>query len=64
MVVLSGGSIPLDFFDFYDGLALSGHNDETIRGVTPAKCATLCLQGTTAVPIGTCLSFDYDNNGA
>ncbi|CAH1245919.1 NOTCH1 [Branchiostoma lanceolatum] len=60
VVTLSVGSTPLDFYDFYDGYVLNGHNQQKISGVSPAKCATLCLQGTNTVPIGTCLSFDYD----
>ncbi|CAH1242849.1 Hypp6993 [Branchiostoma lanceolatum] len=51
----------LSWFDFYDGKVLSGHNDEVIGGINEEECARRCLVGTSTVPSGSCLSFDYDN---
>ncbi|CAH1243137.1 FGFR3 [Branchiostoma lanceolatum] len=54
----------LSLFDFYDEKALDGFNTERIGGISKEDCATRCLMGTSNVPLGACLSFDYDNNGS
>ncbi|CAH1242850.1 MDGA1 [Branchiostoma lanceolatum] len=51
----------LSWFDFYDEKTLIGHNYEAIRGINEEECARRCLVGTSAVPSGSCLSFDFDN---
>ncbi|XP_078574744.1 receptor-type tyrosine-protein phosphatase S-like [Branchiostoma floridae x Branchiostoma japonicum] len=51
----------LSWFDFYDGKAVSGHNDEVIGGIEVEECARRCLVGTSTVPSGSCRSFEYDN---
>ncbi|XP_066297911.1 uncharacterized protein [Branchiostoma lanceolatum] len=51
----------LSWFDFYDGKVISGHNDEVIGSITQEECARQCLVGTSTVPSGSCLSFDYDH---
>ncbi|XP_078575821.1 uncharacterized protein LOC144861696 [Branchiostoma floridae x Branchiostoma japonicum] len=65
LVCLFGGfaeaNTSLSWFDFYDGKAVSGHNDEVIGGIDVEECARRCLVGTSTVPSGSCLSFDYDN---
>ncbi|XP_035699728.1 MAM and LDL-receptor class A domain-containing protein 1-like [Branchiostoma floridae] len=50
----------LSWFDFYDGKAVDGHNDEVIGGIDVEECARRCLVGTATVPSGSCRSFDYD----
>ncbi|XP_035699721.1 uncharacterized protein LOC118432292 [Branchiostoma floridae] len=51
------------WFDFYDEKVLSGHNTERIEGIHLEECAGRCLVGTSTVPSGSCLSFDYDHQG-
>ncbi|XP_078575824.1 MAM domain-containing glycosylphosphatidylinositol anchor protein 1-like [Branchiostoma floridae x Branchiostoma japonicum] len=51
------------WFDFYDEKVLSGHNTERIAGINTEECARRCLVGTSTVPSGSCLSFDYDHQG-
>ncbi|XP_078575826.1 MAM and LDL-receptor class A domain-containing protein 1-like [Branchiostoma floridae x Branchiostoma japonicum] len=53
----------LSWFDFYDEKVLSGHNTERIAGIGEEECARRCLVGTSTVPSGLCLSFDYDHQG-
>ncbi|XP_066299115.1 MAM and LDL-receptor class A domain-containing protein 1-like [Branchiostoma lanceolatum] len=52
----------LSWFDFYDAKGISGHNDELIADINEEECARRCLVGTSAVPSGSCLSFEYDNS--
>ncbi|CAH1243820.1 MDGA1 [Branchiostoma lanceolatum] len=51
----------LSWFDFYDGKAITGYNDEGIYGINVEECARRCLVGTSTVPSGSCMSFEYDN---
>ncbi|XP_078658286.1 fibroblast growth factor receptor 2-like [Branchiostoma floridae x Branchiostoma belcheri] len=48
-----------DLFEYNPNKSMSGHDDELIPGITAEQCAQRCLEGTTAVPEGECLSFDY-----
>ncbi|XP_035699704.1 fibrillin-3-like [Branchiostoma floridae] len=48
-----------DLFDYIPNHGLPGHDDELITSITPEECAQKCLEGTTIVPEGECLSFDY-----
>ncbi|XP_078658283.1 receptor-type tyrosine-protein phosphatase delta-like [Branchiostoma floridae x Branchiostoma belcheri] len=63
LIIPAEADTSLSLFDFYDEKALDGHNTERIAGITQEECATQCLVGTSNVPLGTCLSFDYDTNG-
>eukprot|EP00058_Branchiostoma_floridae_P025607 XP_002611097.1 hypothetical protein BRAFLDRAFT_70457 [Branchiostoma floridae] len=63
LIVTTGANTSLSLFDFYDEKALDGHNSQRIAGISKEDCATRCLTGTSTVAFGTCLSFDYDNNG-
>ncbi|XP_078575827.1 uncharacterized protein LOC144861701 [Branchiostoma floridae x Branchiostoma japonicum] len=51
----------LSWFDFYDEKGISGFNDEGISNINAEECARRCLVGTSTVPSGSCLSFEYDN---
>ncbi|XP_035698390.1 receptor-type tyrosine-protein phosphatase F-like [Branchiostoma floridae] len=63
LIVTTGANTSLSLFDFYDEKGLDGYNDERIAGISKEDCATRCLTGTSTVAFGSCLSFDYDNNG-
>ncbi|CAH1243113.1 PTPRA [Branchiostoma lanceolatum] len=64
LIVTAEANTSLSLFDFYDEKALDGFNTERIGGISKEECATRCLMGTSTVPLGTCLSFDFDNNGS
>ncbi|XP_078602427.1 uncharacterized protein LOC144876722 isoform X1 [Branchiostoma floridae x Branchiostoma japonicum] len=55
-----GAKTSLSWFDHYDKKGLPGHNDEMIARISVEECAKRCLAGTSIVPAGSCLSFDYD----
>ncbi|XP_019645246.1 PREDICTED: tenascin-X-like [Branchiostoma belcheri] len=48
-----------DLFDHNENKVLEGHDNDLISDITPEECAQRCLEGTTTVPEGECLSFDY-----
>ncbi|XP_035699729.1 uncharacterized protein LOC118432298 [Branchiostoma floridae] len=54
-------STSLSWFDFYDEKGIPGFNDEVISNINAEECARRCLVGTSTVPSGSCLSFEYDH---
>ncbi|CAH1266832.1 NOTCH3 [Branchiostoma lanceolatum] len=63
LLLVSTGANFVNFFDIYVGIQLTDHDSESIADITPEECATKCLEGTITVPVGSCLSFDYDHSG-
>ncbi|XP_019645249.1 PREDICTED: uncharacterized protein LOC109485993 [Branchiostoma belcheri] len=62
LIITAFTEISADFTDLFVHIrnkVLSSHDDELIGGITPEECAQKCLEGTTDVPEGECLSFDY-----